>query len=412
MKRINSTSLLFLFIPYTLQFECFRNEVNCYNGLIGCECFGSISVINASVIDNNDCGLDILSCSNCEIDVVEEAAFENQEMRALCLDHNHINEVIIKNMTNIIVISVTNNKLSILRNDSFRQVYQLERLFLMYNNITTIEQGAFEDCGSLKIFNISHNALTALRNGSFEKQRELLELDLSYNQLEELPKNIFTNNINMLRLYISNNKLTFLTNTHLFHMTKLKVLDLSYNKLQHLDNFIFFNLNNLEEIFLNNNNFFDLNLIPILDITPNLLRIAMENNAWSCNSLVQILEEITIRNIVLRELEYYNELKLSCDNNTDVSQNLINIPNVKDYIESEHQYQATILNELMNFMNYNNRNNETFLQEWKENFYFHIIFFQMTVIILLIIISISLYIHFTLKLYKMFKTKYVAYDLV
>jgi len=204
------------------------------------------------------------------------------------------------------------------------QLVNLEKLYLNYNNLTTLP-GSIGNLEKLKLLdipsnqltflpitigsminletlNLSGNKLTTLPNsiGDLEK---LKILNLENNEIVLLPDNI-TNLENLITLFINYNKLTSIPES-IGNLVNLEELDLSYNQLRQIPNSIgklkkikilnlsdnnltsipesIDNMNDLHYINVSNNK---LTTIPIMPRLENIKNFQAQNNPFTDPQLI------------------------------------------------------------------------------------------------------------------------------
>ncbi|KAL3059716.1 hypothetical protein OYC64_014335 [Pagothenia borchgrevinki] len=105
-------------------------------------------------------------------------------------------ETKIKNITkdlpsSTINLTISNNYLGVIPDNSFGHLQKLEQLRLDHNNITTIGQSAFENLPHLTYLNLSFNQISVLNPAVFKDLHNLTFLSLTNNTLKRLPGGIF-----------------------------------------------------------------------------------------------------------------------------------------------------------------------------------------------------------------------------
>uniref|UniRef100_A0A4W3HBM2 Ig-like domain-containing protein n=1 Tax=Callorhinchus milii TaxID=7868 RepID=A0A4W3HBM2_CALMI len=86
---------------------------------------------------------------------------------------------------------LSNNKIVVLKNDSFLGLYALEKLDLKNNLISTIMPGAFHGLTEMKRLDLSNNRIGCLIPAIFHSLGELNRLNLSGNIFSNLHPNLF-----------------------------------------------------------------------------------------------------------------------------------------------------------------------------------------------------------------------------
>ena len=131
----------------------------------------------------------------------------------------------------LIILSLSNNKLVTLTEETFRWNVMLEVLDLSYNHLTTLQAGTLSTLTQLKKLNLGFNKITELPNTLFETLRNLTVLALKNNKLSFM-EDIELNNLFALNfLQLQQNSLSSVPNLVFNHTVNLTTLNLRYNYL-------------------------------------------------------------------------------------------------------------------------------------------------------------------------------------
>uniref|UniRef100_A0AC34G1S3 Uncharacterized protein n=1 Tax=Panagrolaimus sp. ES5 TaxID=591445 RepID=A0AC34G1S3_9BILA len=134
----------------------------------------------------------------------------------------------------------------------------IEKLNLYWNEITQIDNEAFDKFTSLNTLDLHGNKLSSINENVFSAKlgTSLITLNLAYNELTALDTSIFRNLINLEHLTLYRNKQTSgKVGKFPAALSKLKDLDLSFCDLSDLDDEVFVNLQSLETLKLSRNKF-------------------------------------------------------------------------------------------------------------------------------------------------------------
>uniref|UniRef100_A0A3B4G4X5 Immunoglobulin superfamily containing leucine-rich repeat 2 n=1 Tax=Pundamilia nyererei TaxID=303518 RepID=A0A3B4G4X5_9CICH len=110
--------------------------------------------------------------------------------------------------SNVTTVSLSANKIQILKSKSFVNITQATSLWLAHNEIVTIERGTLAPLVQLRNFDISHNKIV---NFPWEDLRGLTALQLlkmNNNEMVNLPKDAFSTLKDLRSLRINNNRFT------------------------------------------------------------------------------------------------------------------------------------------------------------------------------------------------------------
>lgn len=110
-----------------------------------------------------------------------------------------------KLLTSLNTLKLNNNQMSL--NADFLQFYHnISSLQLQSNQISTIDDRAFDKLKDLIELDLSYNNLTKLEANKFKNLSNMTTLDVSYNQIDEIERKIFKVCPNLLMFRASGNK--------------------------------------------------------------------------------------------------------------------------------------------------------------------------------------------------------------
>lgn len=110
--------------------------------------------------------------------------------------------------SNITTLSLSANKIKLLKSKSFISVTQVNSLWLAHNEIVTIERGALASLIQLKNLDVSHNKIVNFPWEELQNLTALQLLKMNNNDMVNLPKNAFLTLVDLRSLRINNNKFT------------------------------------------------------------------------------------------------------------------------------------------------------------------------------------------------------------
>lgn len=161
--------------------------------------------------------------------------------------------------------------------DKLEAMPKLTKLSLATNNISKLENFAFEKATDLALLDLSHNELTEIPETVFGTLEVLQILNLSYNRIEHLPKTLFHKCLSLYELNLEHNPIKFL-NAELFAGTpNLEVLNLAHTEIFSMFDGLFEKSKKIKELDLSNN---QLQAVPTapLRMLPNLQKLDLSGN--------------------------------------------------------------------------------------------------------------------------------------
>lgn len=109
---------------------------------------------------------------------------------------------------NITTLSLSANKIKLLKSKSFINVTQVNSLWLAHNEIVTIERDTLAPLIQLRNLDISYNKITNFPWEDLQNLTALQLLKMNNNEMVNLPKDAFSTLVDLRSLRINNNKFT------------------------------------------------------------------------------------------------------------------------------------------------------------------------------------------------------------
>uniref|UniRef100_UPI003BB9737C immunoglobulin superfamily containing leucine-rich repeat protein-like n=1 Tax=Pogona vitticeps TaxID=103695 RepID=UPI003BB9737C len=131
--------------------------------------------------------------------------------------------------SNATTLTLSVNRITSLRVDSFEDLVDLQALWLSYNEVSTIAKGTFAFLVQLRAIDLSHNRITDFPWGDLSNLTALQQLKLSSNLLEKVPSDAFHTLKDLRSLWLSDNQLAVLSEGTFDSMPLLSLLQISHN---------------------------------------------------------------------------------------------------------------------------------------------------------------------------------------
>lgn len=257
-----------------------------------------------------------------------------QQMLVLDLSRNSLtsqwlNSDTFADMTRLVVLDLSFNKLSHLDSGSFRSQYSLQILQLHHNELVSIADNAFSSLYNLQTLILSHNNLTYINTLTFNGLQMLSVISLDFNSIQAIHSEALKNCTNLHELNMNVNKLTEVPKTLKF-LQQLRSLDISNNKISVISNASYQGLRHLYSLRLAGNMignltkgvFQDLPSIRILNLAnnnvqsieqgtfdevPELHALRLDSNIISdINSLFINLHDLLMLNISANRISWFD----------------------------------------------------------------------------------------------------------
>ncbi|KAJ7311285.1 hypothetical protein JRQ81_006901 [Phrynocephalus forsythii] len=143
--------------------------------------------------------------------------------------YKELREVPLGLPSNATTLTLSVNHITVLRGDSFEDLFDLQALWLSYNEISNIAKGSFAFLVQLRAIDLSHNRITDFPWGDLSNLTALQQLKLSSNLLEKVPADAFHTLKDLRSLWLSDNRLTVLSEGTFDSMPRLSLLQINHN---------------------------------------------------------------------------------------------------------------------------------------------------------------------------------------
>lgn len=163
----------------------------------------------------------------------------------------HVQPEFFKNLS---IFSIWNCSLNSVPGNYFKEMKNLETLFLKSSEIETVDDDAFSGLISLSLLDLSFNKIEYLGSTVFNELRNLELLSLADNKLSFLSPQIFENLLEIKKIYLSFNLLTEIDAKLFENNKKLELLSFNQNDIKYVSESIFDELKNLKLMALEGNN--------------------------------------------------------------------------------------------------------------------------------------------------------------
>jgi carboxypeptidase N regulatory subunit/peroxidase len=155
---------------------------------------------------------------------------------------------------------MANNQITSIENGVFQELTLLRFLNLSGNRIASIENRAFQGLSSLQVLGLHGNQITSLENEDFQGLSNLQGLGLSSNQITSIENGDFQGLGNLQTLVLHGNQITSIDDEDFQGLANLKSLNMSGNRITSLENGAFRGLSKLRTLDLSDNQIAELNL--------------------------------------------------------------------------------------------------------------------------------------------------------
>ncbi|XP_067292656.1 immunoglobulin superfamily containing leucine-rich repeat protein 2 [Pseudorasbora parva] len=131
--------------------------------------------------------------------------------------------------SNVTTVSLSANKLKVLKSKAFINVTQTTSLWLAHNEIVTIERDTLAPMIQLRNLDISHNKIVHFPWEDLTNLTALQLLKMNNNEMVSIPKNAFSNLKDLRSVRINNNKFTTIVQGTFDALTAMSHLQIFHN---------------------------------------------------------------------------------------------------------------------------------------------------------------------------------------
>ena len=266
------------------------------------------------------------------ISVLSNGTFEGmRSLLLLSLRNNELTTIAKSLPSQIEMLDLQGNKISVIYMNDTRHLFNLKRLYLSHNDIEWVRLRVFEGLGKLEILDLAKNKIGILPGDMFKSFQNLTYLDLSNNNLHtiSLRKKHFENLVSLRHLDMSSNGCSDLSTDMFQPMISLKYLNLNGNELGDIlagdgGKNLFKGLNELEKLYIVDNNIRVLPDITFRDqISLKILKVGENRlSGWGPN-LFKFTKDLQVLDM------YHNQIGVLREENLHHLRNLT-ILNLKD----------------------------------------------------------------------------------
>lgn len=176
------------------------------------------------------------------------------DVAGLYFQDNKITQVPPLPYTNLTILDLSDNQISVLDDNAFSDLENLGVLYLSRNKIRVLKKSYFRTLTNLRVLYLDQNVLTHVPSDVFYPYLISLEkLDLSTNMISSIESQAFSDVVSLMTLKLGNNNLTSIKREHLKHLPRLEELDLRNNKIKVVERYTFADLLQLRTLELSYN---------------------------------------------------------------------------------------------------------------------------------------------------------------
>ncbi len=199
-----------------------------------------------------------LYLADSQIASIEKFTFSQlkKNLAKIDLRRNHLKTINLNSFNDLVNLKeliLSHNKINLIEDNSFKDLFNLIKLDLSGNEIKKINLNSFSGLKSIQFINLEGNLIDSIEDSSFESLSYLISLDLNYNQLLIINLNTFKGLYNLKELNLSNNRLKCIQNDSFIDLSNLSKLNLQSNFITQVNLKTFHGLFNLKDLRLSKN---------------------------------------------------------------------------------------------------------------------------------------------------------------
>lgn len=190
----------------------------------------------------------------------------------------------LKALTNISKINFSKNNISHIKTGVFTGL-NIISLDLSYNEIFTIDSGAFDNMSNFRYLKLDHNKINQWDPKWFKNTPNIHEISVAHNYISELPSNAFDN-------------IKWFHNYDVFVIVATGI-NIEHNKIAKIHPKVFGNATEIGAIILSNNDIEDISPEVFSDVV-SVDNLNLSHNYLSCDTLRMLLNLGSVNNINLK----------------------------------------------------------------------------------------------------------------
>lgn len=240
--------------------------------------------------------LSIMDFSNSHIKTIHlEEVHDPDALTVFNVSNNQITKLndtsLFTTANKLLRIDLSHNHIYSLSGNALNRFVTLHQIDVSFNVIDALDEKTFTQLHALHTLKINNNLLTSVRN-LFNETTSLIHLDASVNNIESIEPTTFYQTQKLQTLKLNDNRLSVVPD--LQHLKALTVLDLSSNVITTLDSSTFSKMQHLQVLRLTNNKLQTINTRQLLDHTPNLNVLYLNQNCLTVLHLTYATQLHTI----------------------------------------------------------------------------------------------------------------------
>lgn len=174
---------------------------------------------------------------------LENVFLNNPQLARLESSNNYISAIssdVFRETENLELVDLSGNQLEQITPEVFGVLRKLKTLNVAFNRIDELVEESFRNNSAIENLDLQGNELAEIRNNDFVGLMSLHTLNLASNAIETIATECFQNLSSLTYLNMESNRLRFLNRSSPYHSLfsdkKLRNLNLSGNRLQNLSN--------------------------------------------------------------------------------------------------------------------------------------------------------------------------------
>ena len=218
-----------------------------------------------------------------DLDGIGDYDWNDTPSTFLILSFNNISTIesgAFSGLTNLAAMDMRNNDIGSIESGDFNGLPELTSLLLDNNSISSIESSAFSELTNLTVLRLGSNNFSSIEAGDFNGLANLTELWLHNNSISSIESGAFSRLTKMYHLSLNHNSISSLESNAFNGLANLGSLDLSYNQISSLESDDFSGLTNLVAINLSFNQISSLESDDFSRLT-NLTSLTLNSNKLS-----------------------------------------------------------------------------------------------------------------------------------
>ena len=232
------------------------------------------------------------------------------------LQYNYITHIpgnVFSHLDQCEILSLIANQISTIEQGAFNGLVKIRDLDLRGNYITRIQADMFSDLSQCEKLSLWNNQISVIESGAFRGLVGIRDIYLDDNRLTELRSDMFLEPDTLQSLYLRSNQIVAITDDTFINLQNLKLLELGNNRIKTLTPRTFRGLDSLQELVLDVNDLTGIT-VGVFSELPRPLKLRLSRNPLTCGASLCWLKQEELQGSVTWDSDSAQTFNPECAN--------------------------------------------------------------------------------------------------